>query len=120
VNIAITERSVSSARPLNDKVAVVTGSTSGIGLGIAKALAAAGSPVVLNGFGKPEDIKATQAAISSEFGVPVAYSDADMADPASIEEMIKMALDMFGSVDVLVNNAGIQHVAPTGRWEKRS
>jgi 3-hydroxybutyrate dehydrogenase len=112
MNIAMSERGVSTTRPLKDKVSLVTGSTSGIGLGIARALAAAGSPVVLNGFGKPEEIKATQAAINSEFGVPVAYSAADMSNPASIEEMIKMALDMFGSVDILVNNAGIQYVAP--------
>jgi 3-hydroxybutyrate dehydrogenase len=112
MNIAMSERGVSTARPLKDKVSLVTGSTSGIGLGIARALAAAGSPVILNGFGKPEEIKATQAAINSEFGVPVAYSAADMSNPASIEEMIKMALDMFGSVDILVNNAGIQYVAP--------
>jgi 3-hydroxybutyrate dehydrogenase len=112
MNIAMSERGVSTARPLKDKVSLVTGSTSGIGLGIARALAAAGSPVVLNGFGKPEEIKATQAAINSEFGVPVAYSAADMSNPASIKEMIKMALDMFGSVDILVNNAGIQYVAP--------
>jgi 3-hydroxybutyrate dehydrogenase len=112
MNIAMSERGVSTARPLKDKVSLVTGSTSGLGLGIARALAAAGSPVILNGFGKPEEIKATQAAINSEFGVPVAYSAADMSNPASIEEMIKMALDMFGSVDILVNNAGIQYVAP--------
>jgi 3-hydroxybutyrate dehydrogenase len=112
MNIAMTERGLSTAKPLKDKVSLVTGSTSGIGLGIARALAAAGSPVVLNGFGKPDEIKATQQGITSEFGVPVAYSAADMSDPASIEEMIKMALERFGSVDILVNNAGIQHVAP--------
>jgi 3-hydroxybutyrate dehydrogenase len=112
MNIAMTERGVATAQPLKDKVAVVTGSTSGIGLGIARALAAAGASVVLNGFGKPEEIKATQTAIGSEFGAPVAYSAADMSNPDSIAEMIKMAVDMFGSVDVLVDNAGIQHVAP--------
>jgi 3-hydroxybutyrate dehydrogenase len=71
MNIAMTERGVATAQPLKDKVAVVTGSTSGIGLGIARALAAAGASIVLNGFGKPEEIKATQTAIGSEFGVPV-------------------------------------------------
>jgi 3-hydroxybutyrate dehydrogenase len=91
---------------------LVTGSTSGIGLGIARALAAAGSAVVLNGFGKPEEIKATQDAIGADFGVPVAYSAADMSKPDSIAEMIQMTLDKFGRLDVLVNNAGIQHVAP--------
>jgi 3-hydroxybutyrate dehydrogenase len=112
MNIAMTERGVATAQPLKDKVAVVTGSTSGIGLGIARALAAAGASVVLNGFGKPEEIEATQSAIGADFGVPVAYSAADMSNPASIAEMIEMAIDMFGSVDILVNNAGIQHVAP--------
>ena len=72
----------------------------------------AGSAVVLNGFGKPEEIKATQAAIGADFGVKVAYSGADMSNPDSIAEMIKMTLDSFGRLDVLVNNAGIQHVAP--------
>ncbi len=105
MNIAMSERGVSTARPLKDKVSLVTGSTSGIGLGIARALAAAGSPVVLNGFGKPEEIKATQAAITSEFGVPVAYSAADMSSAILI-------ISMFGGVDILVNNAGIQYVAP--------
>jgi len=101
---------------------LVTGSTSGIGLGIARALAASGSAVVLNGFGKAEEIKATQAAIGADFGVKVAYSGADMTNPDSIAEMIKMTLDTFGRLDVLVNNAGIQHVAPlqefpTAKWD---
>jgi 3-hydroxybutyrate dehydrogenase len=97
---------------LKGKTAVVTGSTSGIGLGIARALAAAGSAVMLNGFGKPEDITETQAEIASEFGIKVRYSPADMSNAASIADMIAMTLDMFGRLDVLVNNAGIQHVAP--------
>ena len=112
MNIAMTEHGVSTAQPLKDKVSLVTGSTSGIGLGIARALAAAGSAVVLNGFGKPEEIEATQSAIGSDFGVPVAYSTADMSNPQSIAEMVKMTLEKFGSLDILVNNAGIQHVAP--------
>ena len=112
MNIAMTERGVAAAQPLKDKVSLVTGSTSGIGLGIARALAAAGSAVVLNGFGKPEEIEATQSAIGSDFGVPVAYSTADMSNPQSIAEMVKMTLEKFGSLDILVNNAGIQHVAP--------
>ncbi len=70
------------------------------------------SAVVLNGFGKPEEIKAAQDAIGADFGVPVAYSAADMSKPDSIAEMIQMTLDKFGRLDVLVNNAGIQHVAP--------
>jgi 3-hydroxybutyrate dehydrogenase len=122
MNIAVTERAGSTAHHLKDKVSLVTGSTSGIGLGIARALAASGSAVVLNGFGKPEEIKATQAAVGADFGVKVAYSGADMTDPDSIAEMIKMTLDTFGRLDVLVNNAGIQHVAPlqefpTAKWD---
>jgi len=109
-------------RPLEGRAAIVTGSTSGIGLGIARALAGAGSAVIINGFGKPEDIDAEQAAIRQEFGVRVAYSPADMSDPASIEGMIKTALKNFGRIDILVNNAGIQHVAPlqdfpTAKWD---
>jgi 3-hydroxybutyrate dehydrogenase len=98
--------------PLKDKVALVTGSTSGIGLGIARALAAAGAGVVLNGFGDSEAIEATRLAIGTDFGVPVAYSAADMSNPNSIAEMISTTIDRFGRLDVLVNNAGIQHVAP--------
>jgi 3-hydroxybutyrate dehydrogenase len=101
-----------AARPLEGRVSLVTGSTSGIGLGIARALAAAGSAVVLNGFGRPEDIAETQAKTGSEFGVRVRYSGADMSKAAPIAEMIAMALDAFGRLDILVNNAGIQHVAP--------
>jgi 3-hydroxybutyrate dehydrogenase len=114
MNIAtMTERSaIAMQAPLRDKVALVTGSTSGIGLGIARALAAAGAAIVLNGFGKPDEIEATQQALGTDFGFPVAYSRADMSKPDSIAEMIGMTLDRFGRLDVLVNNAGIQHVAP--------
>jgi 3-hydroxybutyrate dehydrogenase len=112
MNFAMTERALAPAKALKDKVSLITGSTSGIGLGIARALAAAGSAVVLNGFGNQEEIKATQASIGADFGVPVAYSAADMTKPEQIAQMVQMAIDMFGSVDVLVNNAGIQHVAP--------
>ena len=112
MNIAMSKPDTSTATPLKDKVALVTGSTSGIGLGIARALAGAGAGVVLNGFGKPEEIAAVQAAIAKDFGVPVAYSGADMSKPDSIAEMIGMILGKFGRLDVLVNNAGIQHVAP--------
>ena len=107
-----TERRGSAAQSLKDKVSLVTGSTSGIGLGIARALAGAGSAVVLNGFGKPEDIEAAQSGIASDFGVPVRYSGADMSKLEAIAEMFEMVLGAFGAVDVLVNNAGIQHVAP--------
>jgi 3-hydroxybutyrate dehydrogenase len=97
---------------LKGKTAVVTGSTSGIGLGIARALAAEGANVVINGFGDSGEIEKARAKVEAEFGVKAAYSPADMTKPAEIAAMIKTAEQTFGSVDVLVNNAGIQHVAP--------
>jgi 3-hydroxybutyrate dehydrogenase len=97
---------------LKAKTAVVTGSTSGIGLGIARALAGAGANVVINGFGNAAEIEKDRAAIEAEFGVKAAYSPADMTKPADIAAMIKTAEQTFGAVDILVNNAGIQHVAP--------
>ena len=97
---------------LTGKNAVVTGSTSGIGLGIARALAKEGANIMLNGFGEKAEIKQERAGIESEFGVKAVYSPADMAKPAEIAAMIKTAEAAFGTVDVLVNNAGIQHVAP--------
>jgi 3-hydroxybutyrate dehydrogenase len=112
MNIAMTERKPASAQSLKDKVSLITGSTSGIGLGIARALADAGSAIVLNGFGKPEEIEVVRDGVSKEFGVHVVYSSADMSNPASIAEMIETTLGQFGRIDVLVNNAGIQHVAP--------
>lgn len=93
---------------LKGKTALVTGSTSGIGLGIAKALARQGASIMLNGFGEVESAKAEVAAL----GVKVGYHGADMSKPAEIEEMMKAAAAQFGRVDILVNNAGIQHVAP--------
>ncbi len=103
---------------LANKTALVTGSTSGIGLGIAKALARQGANIVLNGFGDVEGPKAEIAAL----GVRVAYHGADMSQPAEIEEMMRFAAAEFGRVDILVNNAGIQHVAPVqdfapDRWD---
>jgi len=103
---------------LKGKTALVTGSTSGIGLGIAKALARQGANVVLNGFGDAEGPKAEVAAL----GVQIGYHPADMGKPAEIEAMMKYAADTFGRVDILVNNAGIQHVAPVEdfppeRWD---
>jgi 3-hydroxybutyrate dehydrogenase len=97
---------------LAGKVSVVTGSTSGIGLGIARALASVGSEVVLNGFGKPEEIKALQEKIAADFKVRVSYSSADMSKPDQIRQMIEQTVTSSGRLDVLVNNAGIQHVAP--------
>ncbi|MCE4224432.1 3-hydroxybutyrate dehydrogenase [Methylobacterium sp. C25] len=97
---------------LKSKVAVVTGSTSGIGLAIAKGFAAEGAHVVINGFGKPEDIERERAGIESEHGVKALYSPADMTKPEDIAGMIKLAEAELGGVDVLVNNAGIQFVSP--------
>ena len=93
---------------LKNKTALVTGSTSGIGLGIAKALARQGANIVLNGFGDADTPQQEIAAL----GVQVAYHGADMSKPAEIEAMMAFAADKFGGVDILVNNAGIQHVAP--------
>ncbi|MBB4426611.1 3-hydroxybutyrate dehydrogenase [Bradyrhizobium sp. CIR48] len=97
---------------LKGKVAVVTGSTSGIGLGYARAFAGAGANVVLNGMGARADVENERSAIEREFGVKAVYSAADMDSPDQIAELIALAESTFGSVDVLVNNAGVQHVAP--------
>lgn len=92
--------------------ALVTGSTSGIGLAIARALAAQGMNITLNGFGDAAEIEATRLQIAAEHGVQVRYSGADMRDGAAIALMVQEATEAFGSVDVLVNNAGIQFVSP--------
>jgi 3-hydroxybutyrate dehydrogenase len=97
---------------LKGKAAIVTGSTSGIGLGIARALAAEGCSIMLNGFGDKAAIDKLQRDIAKEHGVKVSYSGADMSKPAQIREMVATAEREFGACDVLVNNAGIQHVAP--------
>jgi len=97
---------------LKGRNAVVTGSTSGIGLGIARALAKDGANVLINGFGAAADIEKERAGIEKEFGVKAIYSPADMTKPAEIAAMIKAAQSTLGSCDILVNNAGIQHVAP--------
>ena len=107
---------------LRGKTAIVTGSTSGIGLGIARALGGAGANVVLNGFGDAAEIEALRAGVAKEFGVKVAYNGADMSKPDQIHEMVKAAEEELGSVDILVNNAGIQHTAPVesfphDRWD---
>jgi 3-hydroxybutyrate dehydrogenase len=97
---------------LKGKSAIVTGSTSGIGLAIARALAAQGANVTINGFGEKGAIETERAGIEKEFSVKAIYSAADMTKPAEIAAMVKTAETTFGRVDVLVNNAGIQHVAP--------
>jgi len=107
---------------LAGKPAIVTGSTSGIGLGIARAFAASGMPVMLNGLGDANAIEATRAGLAEEFGVKVTYSAADMTKPAEIAGMVEAARAAFGRVDVLVNNAGIQHVEaietfPVAKWD---
>jgi 3-hydroxybutyrate dehydrogenase len=97
---------------LNDKLALVTGSTSGIGLGIASGLAAQGCRIVLNGFGDPDQIESTRARLGEEHGVEVRYSGADMSRPDDIAAMVEQVQQDLGGVDILVNNAGIQFVAP--------
>ena len=97
---------------LKNRNAVITGSTSGIGLAYARALAKEGANVCINGFGKPEDIEAERAKIESEFGVKAIYSNADMTKPDQIAAMIDSTAEKLGSVDILINNAGVQHVAP--------
>jgi 3-hydroxybutyrate dehydrogenase len=97
---------------LKGKTAVVTGSTSGIGLAIARKMAGAGANIVINGFGAAADIEKERSKIESDFKVKCVYSAADMTKPAEIAEMVALGEKSFGSVDVLVNNAGIQFVSP--------
>ncbi|HZP70312.1 MAG TPA: 3-hydroxybutyrate dehydrogenase [Pseudolabrys sp.] len=107
---------------LKGKTALVTGSTSGIGLATARALAQDGANIVLNGFGDKTAIEKLRTAIESEFGVTAHYSPADMTKPAEIADMVRATEKEFGALDVLVNNAGIQHVAniedfPVEKWD---
>jgi 3-hydroxybutyrate dehydrogenase len=97
---------------LPGQCAIVTGSTSGIGLGIARSLAASGAHLMLNGFGDAAQIESLRAGLAREFGVKVSYSGADMSKPDQIRQMVRAAREELGSVDILVNNAGIQHTAP--------
>ena len=103
---------MSPYRPFAGHLALVTGSTSGIGLGIAEVLAAAGANIVLNGFGAADEIEATRAELGARNGVEVLYDASDMSRPEAIEAMVRGAVERFGRLDILVNNAGIQHVAP--------
>src|SRR5436853_1074480 len=107
---------------LKGKSAITTGSTSGIGLGIASALAAEGCDVMLNGFGDPAETERLRAELAEQHGARTAYSPADMTKPAEIRELVGETARRFGTVDILVNNAGIQHVAkivefPDERWD---
>src|SRR6201985_735057 len=97
---------------LTGKNAVVTGSTSGIGLAYARAFASAGANIVLNGMGAPADIEKERSAIETDSKVRAVHSPADMTKPAEIAEMVALGEKTFGSVDILVNNAGIQFVSP--------
>ena len=103
-------------KPLEGRSAIVTGSTSGIGLGIAHALARSGAAVMLNGFGDPVEIEALRAGIAGDNDVDVAYDAADMAKPEAIRMMVERAAARFGQVDIVINNAGIQHVSPIGKF----
>ena len=109
-------------RELCGRIGIVTGSTSGIGLGIARAFAAAGMDVMLNGFGDKAEIEKTRANLAATYGVRVAYSAADMSKPTDITGMVEATREVLGPVDVLVNNAGIQHVEaietfPPEKWD---
>ncbi len=110
------------ARSLDGKVAVVTGSTSGIGLGIASALAEAGAMIVLNGFGDVTEIENLRHVLAARHDVAVRYDAADMSDPDAVTAMMAQTAASFGPVDILVNNAGIQHVEaietfPPEKWD---
>jgi 3-hydroxybutyrate dehydrogenase len=112
-----------NAMGLEGKGALVTGSTSGIGLGIARALAAAGADIMLNGFGDADQIEALRTELASSHGVKAGYSCADISKPEQIAQMVAEAAKTLGSVDILVNNAGVQFTAnvedfPDERWDQ--
>lgn len=109
-------------KPLAGRTAIVTGSTSGIGLGIATCLAQAGANIMLNGFGEPDVIADVRGGVAAT-GAKVAYHGADMTRPGEIADLVSAATKEFGAIDILVNNAGIQHVAPVKdfpgeQWER--
>jgi 3-hydroxybutyrate dehydrogenase len=104
--------SLAAGLSLKGRSAVITGSTSGIGLAIAEGLAMAGANVMLNGFGKADEIEATRARLAATFGVTCAYSAADLSTSDGSAGLVPAAEAAFGAVDILVNNAGIQHVSP--------
>jgi 3-hydroxybutyrate dehydrogenase len=107
---------------LKGKVALVTGSTSGIGLAIARALATEGADVMLNGLGQPAAIEKTRAEVEKEFGVRIGFNGADLSQPTAVAAMVEYAVRRLGRLDILCNNAGIQHTAaiehfPPERWD---
>lgn len=97
---------------LTGKTALITGSTSGIGLGIAQALAKEGAHIVINGLGNADEIEKTRQNLEANYGIKAIYDAADMTKPEQIRKMCENAVSVFGSVDILVNNAGIQFVSP--------
>jgi len=118
----IKDAAVLRLQELTGRTAIVTGSTSGIGLGIAQAFAASGMHVMLNGFGDEKEIRKIRADMEEAHGIKTAYSVADMTKPIEIAQMVEDARKSFGKVDVLVNNAGIQHVEaietfPAAKWD---
>ncbi|MEZ5923632.1 MAG: 3-hydroxybutyrate dehydrogenase [Hyphomicrobiaceae bacterium] len=121
-NVPNVLRGTEVARSLDGKVALVTGSTSGIGLAIARRLAEAGADVTLNGFGDPASIERIRSDLEGEHQVRALYSSADMSKPSEIEAMVRMTERALGRLDILVNNAGIQHVEaietfPVAKWD---
>ena len=101
---------------LKGKAAIVTGSTSGIGLGIARALAEVRCNIMLNGFGEASVIEHERGKLATEFGVKVSFNGADLSKPTEVSKMIEAATLELGQVDILVNNAGIQHTAPVEQF----
>ena len=117
------QNSQNAGKPLAGRVAIVTGSTSGIGKAVAEMLAEAGADIVLNGFGDAAEIEKQRQSLVSKTDVRVFYSDADMSKPAEIRDMVEKAHQALGRVDILVNNAGIQHVCtvedfPEEKWNQ--
>lgn len=121
-NASNQESAAAPATGLSGKVAIVTGSTSGIGLGVAEAFAGAGMHLIINGFGDRDAVEKTRTDLQDRYGVEVVYSAADMSRPEEIAGMVTAAQRAFGHIDVLVNNAGIQHVEaietfPPAKWD---